>query len=92
MAETATLKPLADLPLKHQLFIVGCMVHKGDKTKAARHAGYSPKSCMEQGQQLYRKLQGYIEPMAKELVQAYALSAPQVIQGLSLLASSDIGD
>jgi hypothetical protein len=63
MAETATLKPLADLPLKHQLFIVGCMVHKGDKTKAARHAGYSPKSCMEQGQQLYRKLQGYIEPM-----------------------------
>jgi hypothetical protein len=90
--DDVTLKPLDHLPLKHQLYVLGYLHHRGDKTKAARYAGYSPKTCMEQGQQLYRKLQRYIEPLAKDLVRAAALSAEQVVQGLSLLASSDIRD
>ena len=86
------LKPMNQLPLKHQLFILGYLEHKGDKTKAARHAGYAPKRAAEQGSQLYRKLQDYIAPLVGELVRGHALHAEQVVQGLSLLASSDIGD
>lgn len=83
---------LDQLSLKHRLFVLGFLQHKGDKTKAARSAGYSPKTCVEQGYQLFRKLQGYIKPLTQELVEAHALSAEQVVKGLSLLASSDIGD
>ena len=88
----STLKPMNQLPIKHQLFILGYLEHKGDKTKAARHAGYAPKRATEQGSQLYRKLQVYIDPLTKNMVQAYALSAEQVVQGLSLIASSNIRD
>jgi hypothetical protein len=44
------------------------------------------------GNQLYRKLQDYITPLAGELVRGHALQVEQVVQGLSLLASSDIDD
>lgn len=90
--DDALLKPLDRLPLKHRLYVLGIITHKGDKTKAARSAGYSPKTCMEQGQQLYRKLQAYIEPLTRGVVKAYALNAEQVVQGLSLIASSDVRD
>ncbi len=90
--DPALLKPLDKLPVKHRLFVLGMITHKGDKTKAARAAGYSPKTCMEQGQQLYRKLQAYIEPITQQFVRAYALDAQQVVQGLSLIASADIRD
>jgi phage terminase small subunit len=88
----STLKPMDQLPIKHQLFILGYLIHKGDKTKAARHAGCPLKRAAEQGYQLYRKLQVYIDPFAKELIQGHALKAEQVVQGLSLLASADIRD
>ena len=78
------LKPIEKLPIRHQLFILGYLTHKGDKTKAARAAGCPAKRATEQGQQLYRKLQVYIEPLTREVVKAYALSAEQVVQGLSL--------
>lgn len=86
------LKPIEKLPIRHQLFILGCLQHKGDKTKAARSAGYSPKTCVEQGYQLFIKLQDYIAPLTQELVDSHALRAEQVIQGLSLIAAADIGD
>jgi phage terminase small subunit len=54
---TTNLKPLDTLSLKHRLFVPGMIMHKGDKTKAARSAGYSPKTCVEQGYQLFIKLQ-----------------------------------
>lgn len=66
------------------------MIHKGDKTKTERHAGCPPKRTAEQGYQLYRKLQDYIAPLATELVRGHALQAEQVVQGLSLIASSDM--
>jgi hypothetical protein len=87
---TSTLKPMDQLPIKHQLYILGYMIHKGDKTKAARHAGYSGHTCGEQGNQLFRKLKDYITPLAAELVRGHALQAEQVVQGLSLLGSSDV--
>ena len=68
------------------------ITHKGDNTKAARSAGYSPKTCVEQGYQLFIKLQDYIAPLTQELVRSHALRAEQVVQGLSLIALSDIGD
>ncbi len=86
------LKPLDQLPIKYQLFVLGMITHKGDKTKAARSAGYSQKTCEQQGNRLFRKVKEYIEPLTKDLVKAYALKAEQVVQGLSLLASSDITD
>lgn len=88
----STVKPMNQLPIRHQLFILGYLEHKGDKTKAARHAGCPSKRAKEQGYQLYTKLHRYIESLSKEFVQAYALRAEQVVQGLSLLSSSDIGD
>ena len=88
----STLKPMDQLPIKHQLFVLGMITHKGDKTKAARHAGYSAHTCEQQGNRLFRKVKEYIEPLTKDLVKAYALKAEQVVQGLSLLASSDITD
>lgn len=78
--------------IKHQLFILGMIQHKGDQTKTARDAGYAPKRATEQGSQLYRKLQDYITPLVGELVRDHALHAEQVVQGLSLLGSSDIGN
>jgi phage terminase small subunit len=88
----SNLKPLDQLPVKYQLFVLGMITHKGDKTKAARSAGYSPKTCEQQGNRLFRKVKEYIEPLTKDLVKAYALKAEQVVQGLSLLASADIRD
>lgn len=71
----STLRPMDQLPIKHQLFILRYMIHKGDKTKAARHTGCPPKRAAEQGYQLYRKLQDYITPLAGELVRGHALQA-----------------
>jgi len=88
----STLKPMDQLPLKHQLYILGYLIHKGDKTKAARHAGYSARTAKEQGHQLFTKLHHYIDPQTRDLVRGHALQAEQVVQGLSLLGSSDIGE
>lgn len=88
----STLKSIDQLPIRHRLFILGYLHHKGDKTKAARVTGCPPKRAKEHGYQLYTKLHLYIETLSKEFVEAYALRAEQVVQGLSLLASSDIKD
>lgn len=90
--DDALLKPLDALPVKHRLFVLGMITHKGDKTKAARAAGFSAKTAKEQGYQLFTKLHAYIEPMTRHMVRAYALDAEQVVQGLSLIASADIRD
>ena len=86
------MKALHELPLRHQLFVLGWIEHKGDCTKAAIFAGYSKKTAGQQGHELYKKLEAYIRPKAQQLVQAVALSAEQVLKGLSLIASSDIAD
>ena len=88
----AELKPLSELPIKHQLFVLGWIEYKGDNAKAARFAGYSPKTAGQQGHDLFKKLESYIKPKAQEMVTAVALSAEQTLKGLSLIASSDIGD
>ena len=84
--------PLKQLPLKHQLFVLGYITYKGDKTKAARFAGYSEKTAKEQGYRLFTKVHHHIERLTQETISVAALSAEQVLKGLTLIASSDIGN
>lgn len=46
---------------KRYLFLENFLIHKGNSTKAAISAGYSPKSAKQQGHRVLRHIQGYFK-------------------------------
>ena len=86
-----TLSPIADLPLKHQRFIVEYL-QDYNATQAAIRSGYRPKAAQEQGCRLLSKLKHYIEPVGRKHVQKRLMKAEDVIDGLVKIASSDFRD
>ena len=85
-------KPLASLPIKHQLFVLHYPQCDHNATQAAIAAGYSPKTAGEQGHQLLKKLQAYIKPLQQQLIQRVQMSADEVVDRLAAIARSDIRD
>lgn len=89
---TATQKPLASLPIKHQLFVLHYPQCDHNATQAAIAAGYSVKTAGVQGAQLLKKLSAYVEPLKQQLIQRVQMSAEDVVDKLGIIANSKITD
>lgn len=86
-----TLSPIADLPLRHQRFIVEYL-QDANATQAAIRAGYKPDNAKEQGCQLLTKLHPYIEPVGRAHIQKRLMKATDVVESLVRIATTDIRD
>ncbi|HEU0069637.1 MAG TPA: terminase small subunit, partial [Nitrospiraceae bacterium] len=84
-------KSIRKLTAKQLRFMLEYLVDM-NATQAAIRAGYSQKTAKEQGPCLLTKVHQFMPQYLGPILQGTALKAEQVVQGLSLLASSDIGD
>lgn len=88
---TDTLSPIADLPLRHQRFIVEYL-QDANATQAAIRSGYQPHAAQEQGCRLLSKLKPYIEPIGRAHIQKRLMKATDVVESLVRIATTDIRD
>ena len=86
-----TLSPIADLPLRHQRFIVEYL-QDANATQAAIRSGYQPHAAQEQGCRLLSKLKPYIEPIGRAHIQKRLMKATDVVESLVRIATTDIRD
>jgi len=84
-------KSIRKLTAKQLRFMLEYLVDM-NAAQAAIRAGYSQKTAKEQGSRLLTKVHQILPQYLGPILQGTALKAEQVVQGLSLLASSDIGD
>lgn len=84
-------KSIRKLTAKQLRFMLEYLVDM-NATQAAIRAGYSQKTAKEQGSRLLTKVHPFLPQYLGPILQGTALKAEQVVQGLSLLASSDVGD
>lgn len=84
-------KSIRKLTAKQLRFMLEYLVDM-NATQAAIRAGYSQKTAKEQGSRLLTKVHQFMPQYLGPILHGTALKAEQVVQGLSLLASSDIGD
>ena len=84
-------KSIRKLTAKQLRFMLEYLVDM-NAAQAAILAGYSQKTAKEQGSRLLIKVHQFLPQYLGPMLQGTALKAEQVVHGLSLLASSDIGD